>query len=108
MVQTEMINDPSRMKQASGDVQVAASPMQQRSVASRVPKNSTSSQSGVKRPVTNVSGNSQKIQPNIPQTGMVNSSPYASKGKKNLWWLWLLIGLIVGAGLASFYFLFFS
>lgn len=43
-----------------------------------------------------------KVAP-VVQQGQVEQTPM--EGKSNKWWLWSLIGLIVGAGLTVAYFL---
>ncbi len=40
-----------------------------------------------------------------PQAGQVVAQTPAGENKSNMWWLWSLIGLIVGAGLVALYFL---
>ena len=53
---------------------------------------------------SNGSGNSQAQNSNNSNSS--SQQEMEPRKKRSLWWLWLLIGLIVGAGLSAAYFLF--
>ncbi len=75
-----------------------------------VPANSPTAVQVARQPVQQPAQAQSVVQPVVKKPAETSSvvKPKTEKKLSCMWWFWLIIGLIAGAGLSAVYFLFFS